>query len=350
MVGAINSNKLLACLMRVKRAIPSKSYLPILQYFLFDFNKNRLWVSATNLEVSITETIKRDGIDIYKIAFCSAQLIKLLKALKNTQLIFHDDTIKCKQGSYKLDTMPVDDYPILPSISMQNKRSIPSKNLIEAIEKTTYACSKNRSALTGVLWEDSPGGTVIVATDDHQLSLNTLSERFSNFKQAIIPVAVLNLITPKIKSVDISFRKDFVVFKIENTHIVSRLISEAYPDYKKAIPKKSKDKLVVDRITLLSILKRALIFADNINHKVYFSVSPASLLIRVRDKTKEHIKCTYAMNAMEISMNVTLVINTLQHFDNENIVIEFHGSSKPIIFYDNDRDCRLGLVMPLKNE
>ena len=57
----IQTKNLLEALQKTIKVVPTRSTLPILGCSLFNFNKSTMTVKATNLETSISETIKING-------------------------------------------------------------------------------------------------------------------------------------------------------------------------------------------------------------------------------------------------------------------------------------------------
>ncbi len=86
----VSSSDLLSHLQAISRAIASKSQYPILDYFLFDVNKDTsLNITASDLEVTMITRMVADSSDgDGVIAMPSKMLLEILKKLPEQPLTF----------------------------------------------------------------------------------------------------------------------------------------------------------------------------------------------------------------------------------------------------------------------
>ena len=166
----ISKSKLNKCLQSVMQVVPSKSTLPILSNILFESFEDRIKVSATDLEVSITVTlecaISKKGVAVLP----GRILFDIVKELPESEISFEGTTnrveLKVPNGSYKIACASVEDFPKLPVANTKKQIEIDGQDLVTMIRKTTFACSKDetRPALNGVLWSTKGDMMTMVAT------------------------------------------------------------------------------------------------------------------------------------------------------------------------------------------
>ncbi len=363
----LSKSKLSGYLQSVLQVVPSKSTLPILSNVLFEALDNKLKISATDLEVSITATfecnVSKDGTAVLPARI----LFDIIRELPESEISFEGThsrvEIKVPNGSYKIACASPDDFPKLPVINTKKQIKIAGHDLSKMINRTTFACSvdETRPALNGVLWSTKTDLMCMVATDGHRLAKVSIENKKLKgvSEDIIIPPKVLNLISKFIGDKDcevgIIFGENNIIFNLEDIILTSRLIEGPYPNYDQVIPAASDKKMIIDKNELGGAVRRISILSNSLTHQVKFGVKNNSVSISttnadVGGEGKETVRCDYSGDALELGYNANYIADVLNKMEGEEIVFELTNQVSAGIIYSSERskDEFLCLIMPLR--
>ena len=79
--------------------------------------------------------------------------------------------------------------------------------------------------------------------------------------------------------INIEFNASNAFFSHDNIKMICRLIDERYPDYENVIPSDNSNSIEVDKLEILSSLKRISIYANKTTNQVRLKVSGSEILI-----------------------------------------------------------------------
>jgi len=364
----VSTSTLLKQLQAVSGALSNTAVLPILENFLFEISDDTLTISATDLQTSMTTSLRVESKENGKVAIPSRILLDTLKNLPEQPVIFAIDSksfaieMSAGDGKYKLSGENGDDFPKIPVVDQDSSFKINSQVLLEGIVKTIFAVSSDelRPAMTGVYWELSPEHVTFVATDAHKLvryrRSDASAEKVSSF---IIPKKALNLLKNSLPAETTEVRVDYnstsAFFKFNNIRLVCRLIDERYPDYETVIPKINPNRLTLDRGPFLNALKRVSIFSNKTTHQVRLKINGSELSISAEDvdfsnEAFERLGCHYEGEDLEIGFNSRFLIEMLSNLDSSSITLEMSTPNRAGLIVPaeaSDGEDVLMLVMPV---
>src|SRR5450631_1113368 len=205
-----SSSSLLKQLQHIAGVINANTVLPILEDFLFEVEKNKLTVVATDLETVMRVQLDIEAKDSGKVCIPAKILLDSLKNISEQPLTFTIDKnfgveITSDNGKYKVMGENPDNFPKEPVADVTNAFTMPSSALVTAINKCLFAVSNDdlRPAMTGVFFELSDKGITCVATDAHRLvrftRLDVACPKTDTF---IVPKKPLNLLKGALPSND----------------------------------------------------------------------------------------------------------------------------------------------------
>lgn len=363
----LSKSRLSGYLQSVLQVVPTKSTLPILSNVIFEALEDKLKISATDLEVSITATfdcaIAKKGIAVLP----GRILFEIVKELPESEITFEGTAsrveIKVPNGSYKIACATAEDFPKLPVINTKKQIKINGSDFVTMIKKTTFACSldETRPALNGVLWSTKGDMMTMVATDGHRLA--RISMENSKLKgiseDIIIPPKVLNIIPKFISESDgeigVIFGENNIIFNLDDIILTSRLIEGPYPNYEQVIPSDSDKKMSISKDELAGAVRRISILSNSLTHQVKFSLKGNALTISttnadVGGEGKETIPCDYAGEALELGYNATYITEILGKMDSDEVIFALSNPVSAGIVYSPDipKEQFLCLIMPLR--
>lgn len=365
----VTSTALLKQLQQLSGVLNSSNTLPILDNFLFEIKDKELTLSASDLETAMSTRMPIEAKDGGMIAIPAKILLDILKSLPEQPLTFSVDMktlgveISSDYGKYKLNGQNGEDFPKAPALEGAKSFTIAADALGRAVNKTLFAAGNDdmRPVMSGVLFEIHEKEVRFVATDAHKLVRYTRTDvGGGNAASFIVPRKPLNLmkgVLGAMKSeVKIEYNENNALFTFDNTVLMCRLIEGKYPNYEAVIPKENPFRLTIDRMDLLSSIKRVSIFANKTTHQVRLRMGGSELNISAEDldfsnEAQERLTCTYTGDDMEIGFNSRFLSDLLTNLDSENVNIEMSAPNRAGIITqvenDNAAEDVLMLVMPV---
>src|SRR6476661_3236279 len=198
----VSSSQLLKQLQHISGVINANTVLPILEDFLFEVEKNKLTVVATDLETVMRIQLDIEAKDSGKVCIPAKILMDSLKNLPDQPLSFNIDKnfaveITSDNGKYKVMGENPDNFPKEPGSDDTTAFTMPSSALVTAINKTLFAVSNDdlRPAMTGVFFELDKNFIQFVATDAHRLvRYKRTDAKAPKTDSFIVPKKPLNLL------------------------------------------------------------------------------------------------------------------------------------------------------------
>src|ERR1700745_3845915 len=198
----VSSSQLLKHLQQISGVINANTVLPILEDFLFEVEKNKLTVVATDLETVMKVHLEVEAKDTGKICIPARILIDSLKNIPDQPLTFNIDKnftveITSDNGKYKVMGENPDNFPKAPVADDAKNFTINSAALLSGINKTLFAVSNDdlRPAMTGVFFELSKNALQFVSTDAHRLvRYKRIDAEISKNDNFIVPKKPLSLL------------------------------------------------------------------------------------------------------------------------------------------------------------
>jgi DNA polymerase-3 subunit beta len=268
----VSSSALLKQLQQINGVISANTVLPILEDFLFEIEKNKLTVVATDLETVMKIHMDIEAKDSGKVCIPAKILMDSLKNLADQPLTFNIDKnfgveITSDNGKYKVMGENPDNFPKEPAADDANGFIMSSAALLTAINKTLFAVSTDdlRPAMTGVFFELDKKSFTAVATDAHRLvKYKRKDVSCPNTDNFIVPRKPLTLLKNALPDnedeLNISYNKNHLFVSHGTTQMVCRLIDARFPDYKVVIPTDNPYRMTVNRAEFQSALRRVSIF------------------------------------------------------------------------------------------
>ena len=144
----VSSSALLKQLQQISGVINTNTVLPILEDFLFEIDKNKLTVVATDLETVMKVHLDIEAKDSGKVCIPAKILIDSLKNIAEQPLTFNIDKsfgveITSDNGKYKLMGENPDNFPREPKADDANSFTMSSAALVTAINKSIFAVSND---------------------------------------------------------------------------------------------------------------------------------------------------------------------------------------------------------------
>ena len=350
----LSSTALTNRLSALSRVINTKNSLPILGDFVFEISGNTLRLTASDSENTMKTSVELNETDgDGRFAVSSHDLLEAMKGISEQPVTFDVNQsdnlakINYQNGLFSLPVENADEFPQAQEVG-QDATTITISNVLlaENINRSIFATAQDelRPVMNGIYFDLTPDCLAVVASDGHKLVRNKIFSIKSEQPAAFIlpkkPAGLLkNLLGKDGGDVVIRFDERNAEINMGDTMIICRLIEGRYPNYNSVIPQSNPNQLTIDRLSLLSALRRVQPFANDSSNLIRFHVENATLQLDAEDydfsKTAtERMTCDYSGQPMSIGFKGSSFIEILSNFECEQVIIQLADPS------------RAGLVLP----
>ncbi len=364
----VSSTYLLKQLQVLGGVINNSNTLPILDNFLFDLKKNKLTVSASDLETTMSAVLEVDCNTEGVIAVPAKLLLETLKTFPEQPLTFvvEDNNtveISSNHGKYALAYADGAEFPKAIELANPSTTTILGDILATAINKTIFAAGNDdlRPVMSGVFFQFSSESLTYVATDAHKLvKYQRRDVAASESAEFIMPKKPLTLLKGILagseEEVKVDYNDSNARFSFDKTVLICRLIDGKYPNYEAVIPKENPNKLIISRNQFLSSVRRVAIFSNKTTHQIRLKMAGAELNISAEDidysnKAEERLTCSYQGDDLQIGFNSRFLIEMLSNLNADEVCLEMSlpnraGILTPVDGLDEGEHVTM-LVMPV---
>jgi DNA polymerase-3 subunit beta len=345
----------------VEKIVPQKSILPILSNVLLRASDGELRLSTTNTEVSLSTTcpanINQQGV----ITAPVKPLLDIVSQIteEQTYLILDKSHVRIAAGSFKmrLQTMTPDDFPTLPKLPETGGMLLPGDVFRSMISHIRYAISDadKRYFINGALLSLTDKTIALVATDGKRLSMTATKRPTPGAGQEIIiPTKTLDVLTSDDGHDDVMFNSDArtMFFVSDDSVLTSRMIEGTFPNYKRIFPADNKSVAKMQRLQLLSALKRVALASPD-TRAVTFTLDNTELALssanaQVGDAL-EHIPVEYDGPTFKLVFEWTFVHDFLTAAHNQTVKLSLKDATTPSLWSDGDGSELMNVIMMMRN-
>jgi DNA polymerase-3 subunit beta len=362
---SVLQENLLSKLNIASRFVSSRAQLPVLLNFLLSAKLGKLKIAATNLESGISTTvgakIEKEG----EITVPARIFLELISNISPGKIDLEEERgqLKISNSSFSgtVTALPAAEFPSLPDLPAE-KSFLLSKETIEILAKQVAFCAgqdETRPVLTGillVLGEQS----LAVATDGFRLSYKELNTRSKEMEQkkVLVPARIIDELV-KIQNnedgdvlVAVKEKEGQLVFGIDETVLVARLIEGDFPPYEKVIPSSWNTRIICSREEIARGVRTASVFAKVGGNIVKMETEQGSIVLSSESseygKEKITIDAKTEGEEIEIAFNYKFLIDFLASVDGETISIEMQNSNSPAVFQDIKDTSYKHIIMPIR--
>ena len=181
------------------RSLPTRPSVPILAGLLVKASGNQVVMSSfdyeTSAQISVAAQVNDDGV-----ALVSGRLLAdIARSLPNKPVDITADATRmelvCGSARFTLQTLPVDDYPMLPTMP-EATGTVQSDDFSRAVAQVVVAAGRDEllPVFTGVRMEIEGGTLSLLATDRYRMALKEIPWNPSSARAdgaALVPARVL---------------------------------------------------------------------------------------------------------------------------------------------------------------
>ena len=352
----------------VQSITDKKTSIPILSNVLLECQDDILNIFATDLEISVKQTLSAKILNPGKTTIISKKLFEIVKSIPSDTIsvtMDSDDRIEIVSENvvFQLKTISFEEYPSFPAYDSSTFIEVEPSVFLDLINKTFYSTSNEdiKFNLSGIFLEPSSSSNAIrfVATDGHRLSLAEKGLAVSNMLQdgIIIPkkgiTEIRKILALSESNFSFQISKSQLIVLHDNITMFIRLIDGLFPKYREVIPESNARRTSLNRERFLEALKRVSIVNTDRYKGIQFNFSTDMLTLSSSNPdigfSEEKIPIQYPDgDVLDIGFNARYFIDVLNCLESEEIFLEFSDESSPAIIKTNDDESFLALVMPMR--
>jgi DNA polymerase-3 subunit beta len=360
-------------LQTVSRAVSSRATLPVLANVLLKTENAGLKLTATNLEIGINSWVPGKVAEEGEITVPAKLLTDLVASLPNQRIDLvlspKDRTLKLTCGSNRssIKGIEADEFPVVAAIGETPATSVDARVLREALGEVVFAAAsdESRPILTGVLTRLEGDTLTLAAADNYRIAVRTVKLDKPVSPEIVIVVpgrsyAELMRILPDAEmpiEITVTPNKSQVLFHVEGTDLVSRLIEGQFPNYEPVIPTSHSSRAVVDREALLAGTRRASIFARDSANIVKIELggengdgAGVAITAHAADvgDNADSIEATVTGSPTAIAFNARYLIDVLGALGADEAALELSGPLAPGVIRGVGKDDYVHVIMPVR--
>ena len=345
-----------------------KNTLPILSNILLEAKGNLLILSATDMDISITVKLSCNVIEEGSTtvsAHTVYDIIRKLPELAEIEIISNDGkilTLRAGKSKFSLGCLPKEDFPLIEMGDPEKKISIDSQSFLKLINKTKFAISneETRYFLNGIYFHriqrENKDYLSLVATDGHRLAKFDFEQNLEDIPGVIIPKKTINelckLLTECNEEIKIDLSSNKIIFFIDDSILISKLIDGNFPDYKRVIPDGNNNILKINRNNFSFAVDRVSTITNEklpvIKFKMIKNLINLSSVNSENGMATEDVPAEYNGKEMDIGFNSKYILEMINNLEDQEIILNFKDSSSPVTAYEESNPNLIYVLMPMR--
>ena len=367
----IEKNKIFKSLSHVQSIVEKKNTLPILSNILIEAKNNKLVLSATDMDLSITDSIDCSVLEEGSTTVSAHTLYDIIRKLPDSsevEIICNDGkimTLRAGKSKFSLGCLPKDDFPLIEVGNLENELTIDSSQLVKLIDKTRFAISneETRYFLNGIYFhvkkQDNKNLLSLVATDGHRLAKFDYVEKEIKVEEIpgiIIPKKTVNelfkILVDYDGDININLDSNKIVFFVGNSILISKLIDGSFPDYNSVIPSDNNNILKINRNEFSLAVDRVSTITSEKSPVIKFTllenIMNMSSVNSESGTATEDIVTKYSGSKLEIGFNSKYILEMINNLEDDEITLNFKDSSSPVTALEDSKPGLIYVLMPMR--
>jgi DNA polymerase-3 subunit beta len=356
------------------RSLATRPTIPVLAGLLLTVKDDSLTISGFDLEASTEVDLAVTGADDGRALVSGRLLADITKALPAAPVDVAVDgsrlTISCGSARFTLPTMPVEDYPQLPSMP-STAGTVSSDDFAAAVSQVAIAAGKDDTLpmLTGVRLEIEGTKLTLAATDRYRLAVRELTWNPQNpaaeAVQVLVPARTLADAARSLSHSDSmtialssSGTGEGIIGFSGTTNgrpsrATTRLLDATFPQYRSLLPNESTSTAVVTVAPLVEAVKRVALVADrHAPVRLEFADDNLGLSAGGEDegRAEEQQQVSFEGDAITTAFNPQYLLEGLGAISSATARLQFTSSNKPVVLRPDvpDAEDYTYLIMPVR--
>jgi DNA polymerase-3 subunit beta len=332
------------------RSLPTRPPMQVLLGLLLETAEQGLSVSGFDYEVSSQISVDAAVGEPGRVLVPGRLLADIARSLPAQPVDLRLEgtrvVLTCGAARFTLPTLPVEDYPSLPSMPT-TAGSLESDVFGAAVAQVALAAGRDDTlpVLTGVRVEIEGDQVTLAATDRYRLAVRTLPwkpEQPGMSATALVPARTLAETAKALMSaaeVTLALStggtgEGMIGFEGGGRRTTSRLLEGEFPKYRSLLPDESSAFAEVATAPFVEAVKRvALVAARNAPVRLAFSAEGVVLEAGGQDdaQASERLECGWEGEEMSIAFNPQYLLDGLGAVDSDTTTLAFTAPTRPAV-------------------
>ena len=325
--------------------VEKKTTIPILSNVLLHASGDRLYLTATDLELGLRTScvarVKKEGFGTIP----ARKLLDYVRLLPDAEITVkftenHWANFTCGRSRTRIAGMNRESFPELPAMP-ETIAEIPVKQLSAMITRTMFAISmeESRFTLNGALLLLDDHTLTMVATDGHrlayiqrpsELSTGTLAYRALVPRKAMGEILKLSDDAEGDAKVRFGGDDNHLFFEFGPRLLITRKLTGNFPDYERVLPQDNTNIAVVSKDEVKGAIERVAQFADERSRaiRVQFTAGELKVFSSALETgdSEESVPIQYSGPDIEIGFNAQYLLDFLRVVPQESVAFGLKDS------------------------
>ncbi|GAA3997307.1 DNA polymerase III subunit beta [Allokutzneria multivorans] len=336
----------------VARSLPSRPPVPVLGGVLLDAGSGEdsgetLTISGFDYEVSAQVGVPAMVATGGKTLVSGRLLADITKSLPNQPVEISVDgsrvSITCGSSKFSLPTMPVEDYPSLPTMP-QLAGLLQAEVFAGAVSQVAVAAGKDDTLpmLTGVRLEIADSKLTLVATDRFRLAMREFEWEPSGAVETAVLVPARTMadaaktLGGSGSKIELSLGSTDGLLGLAGSgrRTTTRLLDAEFPKYRQLLPSEHSAAAVIEVSKLVEAIKRVSLVAER-GTQVRLEFSEAGLKLTAggddEGSAEEELAVEFTGEPLTIAFNPAYLLDGLGALHTDRAQLEFTSSKRPAL-------------------
>ncbi|MBF4163947.1 DNA polymerase III subunit beta [Nocardioides acrostichi] len=354
------------------RSLPLRPSAPVLAGLLIEAGGDGLVLSSFDYETSARATLEAEVLEAGRALVSGRLLADICRSLpaKPVELSLEEARVSltCGSARFSLQTMPVDDYPSLPTMPAATG-TVDSDLFAHAVQQAVTAAGRDDMlpVLTGVRLEIDGDSVSLLATDRFRLSLRELVWRPGTPDETLAALVPAKVLADTAKSLTAGSQvtialsaggsgEGLIGFEgagrggVRRT--TTRLLDGEFPKVRSLFPTEHLTTARVEKAALIESVKRVALVAER-NTAVQLAFTDGVLTLDAGSgdeaQASESVETQMTGEDLTTGFNPQFLLDGLSAIDEDTVELAFTQASKPVVITgvgaDDDPGFRY-LLMP----
>lgn len=341
----VNKDVVLEGLQKVQSIVATRSTLPVLYNVYLKADKDRLWLTATDLEVTVRTSVEAKVARTGGTTLPARRVFSIFRELPANDIemdVDDKDTAAIRSGAsfFKIIGVSEDEFPPLPKFQGNRTCTLDQKVFKAMLASTHYAASRDetRFILNGVLLSFKAGKLAVVATDGRRMAMWDQEVDVGRDIEGdwVVPSKTVNELLRSLKdegSVKIQVSENQVAFEFDGMLIISKLIEGTYPNFRQVIPTSCEEHVEIDRAPLFDAIRRVALLVSDKSNSITLAFGKDNLEVSALaadvGEAKEKVAIKYRGKEMSISFNPEFLLDPLRNLTADSVSMELSDELSP---------------------
>jgi DNA polymerase-3 subunit beta len=336
------------------RSLPVRPSTPVLAGLLIDASDDGLVLSTFDYETSARATLSAQVSDEGRALVSGRLLADICRSLpaKPVEMVLDGSRVSltCGAARFSLQTMPVEDYPALPSMP-EAAGTVPSEAFAHAVAQAVTAAGRDDMlpVLTGVRIEIDGTAISLLATDRFRLSHRELEWSPRTPDETVAALVPAKVLADTAKSLTAGAEVTIALSRggagegiigfegrapggVRRT--TTRLLDGEFPKVRSLFPAEQLTVAKVDKAALVETVKRVSLVAER-NTAVQLAFADGVLTLDAGSgdeaQASESIEADITGDELTTGFNPQFLLDGLTAIDEPVVELGFTQASKPVV-------------------